>query len=103
MITELQKEAEEHQQQKRKSPGSRPGSRGPTGLENWTPWPQLEPQTQIQTKEDGSCLAGLSEEEASLCRQLQEMGFPLSRLAVGCRAVGQDSQKLINFCLVVDR
>ena len=55
------------------SPGSRPGSRGPTGLVNWTARVELEPQTQIQTKEDGSCLTGLSEEEASLCRQLQEM------------------------------
>ena len=108
MITELQKEAEEHQQQKRKSPGSRPGSRGPTGLENWTPWPQLEPQAEGERggrlgKEDDSCLSDLSPEAASLCRQLEEMGFPLSRLATGCRAVGQDSQKLINFCLVVDR
>ena len=111
MISELQKEAEEHQQQKRKSPGSRPGSRGPTGLENWTPWPQLEPQAeatlpnggQEREREDASCLASLPPEQASLCRQLQEMGFPLTRLATGCKAVGPDSQKLINFCLVVDR
>ena len=111
MITELQKEAEEHQQQKRKSPGSRPGSRGPTGLENWTPWPQLDPQLGGETltnggqqvTEDTSCLADLSAEAAGLCEQLREMGFPLTRLATGCRAVGPDSQKLINFCLVVDR
>ena len=111
MISELQKEAEEHQQQKRKSPGSRPGSRGPTGLENWTPWPQLEPQTETTLtnggqqggREDTSCLADLPPDQASLCRQLQEMGFPLTRLATGCKAVGPDSQKLINFCLVVDR
>ena len=111
MISELQKEAEEHQQQKRKSPGSRPGSRGPAGLENWTPWPQLEPQAETSLTnggqqggwEDASCLADLPPDQACLCRQLQEMGFPLTRLATGCKAVGPDSQKLINFCLVVDR
>merc|ERR1712098_89523 len=52
---------------------------------------------------DESCLTNLVDDEANLCRQLHEMGFPLSRLANGCQAVGGDSQKLINFCLVVDR
>ena len=73
-----------------------------------TDMPQLEPQAEGERgarlgQEDDSCLSDLSPEAASLCRQLEEMGFPLSRLATGCRAVGQDSQKLINFCLVVDR
>ena len=112
MISELQKEVEELQQQKKKSPSSsssRPTSRGATGLENWTPWPQLD-QDQTLTNgarpgpgEDESCLDSLRVEEAALCRQLHEMGFPLSRLAKGVGAVGANSQKLINFCLVVDR
>jgi len=110
IITELQKDAQSIQEQKRKSPNpnSRPGSRGATGLENWTPWPKLDQKQQGGTKQmtspvDESCLTGLSSDEVKACRQLHEMGFPLSRLAKGCQAVGGDSQKLINFCLVVDR
>jgi len=113
MISLLQREAQALQDQKRKSPNpnSRPGSRGASGLENWTPWPTLD-QTQAQQAQvikqkplvvDDSCLKMLVDDEANLCRQLHEMGFPLSRLAKGCQAVGANSQKLINFCLVVDR
>jgi len=114
MITELQKEAQALQDQKRKAasspnPASRPPSRGASGLENWVPWPKLE-QTQPNglpkqrsVEVDESCLTNLVDDEANLCRQLHEMGFPLTRLAKGCQAVGGNSQKLINFCLVVDR
>jgi len=111
IISELQKDAQSLQDQKRKSPNpnSRPGSRGATGLENWTPWPKLDQKNQggiterSKPVEDESCLIGISVDEARMCRQLHEMGFPLSRLVKGCQAVGNDSQKLINFCLVVDR
>jgi len=111
IISELQKDAQSLQDQKRKSPNpnSRPGSRGATGLENWTPWPKLDQKHQDGMTErsrpvdDESCLKGLSGDEAKMCRQLHEMGFPLPRLVKGCQAVGKDSQKLINFCLVVDR
>ena len=109
MISELQKEVEELQNQKKKSPNSRPTSRGATGLENWTPWPQLDqehpsqPQVKPKQPQDESCLQGLKTEEVTLCRQLHEMGFPLARLAKGVSAVGPNSQKLINFCLVIDR
>jgi hypothetical protein len=115
MISQLQKETQALQDQKRKSPNpnSRPGSRGATGLENWTPWPTLDqeesPQGQptkqksVEVVVDDSCLKNLVDDEAKICRQLHEMGFPLSRLAKGCQAVGANSQKLINFCLVVDR
>jgi len=109
MISELQKEVEELQQQKKKSPSSRPSSRGATGLENWTPWPQLD-QENVGTRlvngnasADTKCLDGLSSEDKQICLQLHEMGFPLARLAKGVTAVGANSQKLINFCLVVDR
>jgi len=104
LISSLQAEAQSIQDQRRKSPkpsNSRPGSRGATGLENWTPWPQLLPTDSVPVVE--SCLSELSEDKAKLCLQLHEMGFPLPRLAKGCQAVGGDSQKLINFCLVVDR
>ena len=107
MISELQREAEELQNQKKKSPSSRPTSRGATGLENWTPWPQLDQDPGHSTAhtpaEHESCLDHLRSEERDLCRQLHEMGFPLSRLAKGVSAVGPNSQKLINFCLVIDR
>merc|ERR1719378_1957044 len=106
MISELQKEVEELQQQKKKSPSSRPSSRGATGLENWTPWPQLD-QENVGTRHvngnasaDTKCLDGLSNEDKQICLQLHEMGFPLARLAKGVTAVGANSQKLINFCLV---
>jgi len=114
MISELQKEAQALQDQKRKSvsspkPPSRPASRGATGLENWVPWPKLEQEQAnglVKPKSvevDESCLNDLVDDEANMCRQLHEMGFPLPRLAKGCQAVGSNSQKLINFCLVVDR
>ena len=114
MISELQREAEALNIHKKKSPTSRPTSRGATGLENWTPWPTLDQEpgsssanglqrTPTEARVDESCLASLRPEDAGLCRQLHEMGFPLPRLAKGISAVGADSQKLINFCLVVDR
>ena len=114
MISELQREAEALNLHKKKSPTSRPTSRGATGLENWTPWPTLDQEpgassanglqrTPTEARVDESCLASLRPEDAGLCRQLHEMGFPLPRLAKGISAVGADSQKLINFCLVVDR
>ena len=115
IITELQREAEALHNHKKKSPTSRPASRGATGLENWTPWPQLDQDISASSPNghqspgvaspaaDDSCLASLRAEDARLCRQLHEMGFPLPRLAKGISAVGPDSQKLINFCLVVDR
>jgi len=96
LISELQRESEALAQART----SRPSSRGATGLENWVPWPQLEGDKEAQ---DEACLADLMDDEANSCRQLCEMGFPLSRLAKGCQAVGANQQKLINFCLVVDR
>lgn len=107
LISELQKESEVLAQNKTSRPNSRPQSRGSTGLENWVPWPKLEGETTSNSSDatvvDDSCLADLMDDEANSCRQLHEMGFPLSRLAKGCQAVGANHQKLINFCLVVDR
>ena len=72
LISELQRESEALAQART----SRPSSRGATGLENWVPWPQLEGDKEAQ---DEACLADLMDDEANSCRQLCEMGFPLSR------------------------
>ena len=115
MITELQREAESPHIQKKKSPTSRPASRTTTGLESWTPLPQLDRDASTSSPNchlspgssssaiDDSCLTSLRVEDARLCRQLHEMGFPLPRLVKGIRAVGPDRQKLIDFCLNFDR
>merc|ERR1712059_73125 len=65
--------------------------------------PQASQAPSIVSSEDTACLTGLSEADAATCRQLHEMGFPLARLAKGCRAVGTVHQTLVNFCVVVDR
>lgn len=108
MISELQKEARMLAEAKRKSANtpppsgvsrSRPVSGGPPGMENWSPWPELEPKPEPEPDP----LEGLEPQQAETCRQLHEMGFPLARLATGVRAVGVDTQNLINYCLLVDR
>lgn len=48
-------------------------------------------------------MEGLTAEEKRMCSQLAEMGFPLSRLVTAVRSVGADSQKLISFCVLVDK
>lgn len=48
-------------------------------------------------------LEGLSNESIEKCKQLHDMGFPLERLGKVCRAIGDDEQKLINYCLFVDK
>ena len=89
MISELQKEARMLAEAKRKSANtpppsggvsrSRPVSGGPPGMENWSPWPELEPKPEPQPDP----LEGLEPQEAETCRQLHEMGFPLARLFAG--------------------
>ena len=110
MINELQREAKIVQEAKRKSsrtPPLRPSSTS-TGMENWSPWPDLDPSSSssvngVTAVEETDALDGLDAASVEVCRQLHEMGFPLSRLAVGVNSVGKDTQKLINFCLVVDQ
>ena len=115
MITELQRGAESPHIQKKKSLTSRPASRSATGLESWTPFPQLNQDASTSSPNchhspgvsspatDDSCLTSLRVEDARLCRQIHEMGFPLPRVVKGISAVGPDSQKLIDFCLNFDR
>ena len=82
MISDLQREATALAQAKSSRPNSRPSSRGATsGLENWNPWPRLEGEQEEApaSTPDDSCLADLMDDEATSCRQLHEMGFPLPR------------------------
>ena len=51
----------------------------------------------------GSPLDGLSQESSDKCRRIHDMGFPLDRLARACKVLGNDDQKLINYCLFVDK
>ena len=38
-----------------------------------------------------------------ICKQISEMGFALDRVAKGCKNFGDDRQKIINYCLMVDK
>ena len=38
-----------------------------------------------------------------ICKQISEMGFALDRVAKGCKSFGDDRQKIINYCLMVDK
>jgi len=97
LISELQKEARSIAEHKRKNvatPPPRPVSRGQSGLEDFVPWPNIGPADPLE---------GLDDPCKLLCNQLKEMGFPLHRLTRAAKSVGADSQKLINFCVLVDR
>ena len=48
-------------------------------------------------------LEGLSKEGSDKCKQIHDMGFPLERLAKACKALGDDDQLMINYCLLVDK
>ena len=37
------------------------------------------------------------------CRQIHAMGFPAERVVRTCKTLGEDSQKIIHFCLLVDQ
>ena len=37
------------------------------------------------------------------CRQIHAMGFPAKRVVRTCQALGEDSQQIIHFCLLVDQ
>jgi len=101
ILSQLQEEARSLAELKRKQMQTPPpptsASKPKAGMENWTPWPDIE------TKNPNDILQGLGEKEAQMCRQLHEMGFPLQRLAKGARSYGADSQKLLNFCVAVDK
>ena len=82
-----------------------------TALDDWIPWPDIDglPSSSQQKPSSQSSqpridpLEGLSNESIEKCKQLHDMGFPLERLGKVCRAIGDDVQKLINYCLFVDK
>ncbi|KAF4533041.1 hypothetical protein B566_EDAN000735 [Ephemera danica] len=92
----------------------RPASFGSTGLENWKPWPELDspvpPEPQQPPKPvvppklkrpPPDPIARLPEAVQQLARQLNEMGFPLDRVARACETVGQDHKKVLDYLLQV--
>ena len=104
LMTEIQKEAQPPQDVPRPAHGpqetqkQRQSSRTPPPPKtDWIPWPDLEGGS--QPKE----LANLSDESVKKCQRLADMGFPLARVAKICRALGDDEQQMINFCLLVDK
>jgi hypothetical protein len=122
IMTEIKREAEAMEQhriceEKRKNsqtPPPRP-SRLPAAhqskkvLDDWIPWPDLdsslgpEVPSRPTVIRGASPLADLAPASQEICRQISEMGFPLDRVASGCKSLGDDRQKLINFCLLVDK
>ena len=86
-------------------------------LDDWIPWPDIgqkssksssasvavDKQTDGPTKRSASFLSDLSPASQAICKQISEMGFNLSRVAKGCKSLGDDRQKLINYCLMVDK
>ena len=82
-----------------------------SALDNWIPWPDPDGLPSTTKKSESSYnsrptinpLEGLSNESSEKCKQLHDMGFPLERLGKACRAIGNDEQKLINYCLFVDK
>jgi len=101
ILSQLQEEARSLAELKRKQMQTPPpptsAAKPKAGMENWTPWPDIEPQN------SNIVLQGLEEKEVKMCRKLHEMGFPLPRLAKGARSYGADSQKLLNYCVAVDK
>jgi len=118
LISQLQAEKKSMEQLRRKNvqtpPPPRPASRGPSGLEDWVPWPKIGGAEDSPAIAKGEARAedrtnsliadeDLSEADRRLCGQLAEMGFPRSRLVKAARCFGGDSQKLINYCVLVDK
>merc|ERR1719354_8433 len=104
IISQLQEEARsiaEHKRKQMQTPPP-PGTSLNRGMEDWIPWPDID-QGKLHKKKEESVLQGLGEEEMKMCQQLAEMGFPMPRLAKAVRCYGADSQKLLNFCVSVDK
>jgi len=107
ILLQLQEEARSIAEHKRKQMQTPPPpgvstNKGP-GMEDWIPWPEMDQDKLQKKKKEVSVLEGLGDEEVNLCRQLGEMGFPMPRLAKAARCHGADSQKLLNFCVSVDK
>ena len=82
-------------------------------LDDWIPWPDIGQKSSKSSSASvaavdtaalaSSILSDLSPASQAICKQISEMGFNLSRVAKGCKSLGDDRQKLINYCLMVDK
>jgi len=72
----------------------------------WVPWPDLDaasPTKNVKGREDDPLNALYKDSEREMCKQIHAMGFPAERVVRTCKALGEDSQKIIHFCLLVDQ
>ena len=54
-------------------------------MEDWIPWPDIDGGQGQQKAAHEVDLSGLGPQEVKMCRQLEEMGFPMVRLAKAAR------------------
>ena len=74
-------------------------------IKDWVPWPDLDEKKEpVMAEEEEDPFESLAKEsDRQVCRQLSDMGFPSSRVIWACKELDADSQKIINFCLLVDK
>jgi len=120
IMVEIKKEAEAlekmkikgHQRKNSQTPPPRAQAiaAGNNVLDDWIPWPDIGQKSSKSSSAAvdtaalaSSILSDLSPASQAICKQISEMGFNLSRVAKGCKSLGDDRQKLINYCLMVDK
>ena len=114
IMAEIKKEAEALEQMKIKchrrknSQTPPPISSSKNVMDDWIPWPDLDgsaskPSPTPSNKPSVNPLLDLDSKSREICKQISEMGFSLDRVAKGCKSFGDDRQKIINYCLVVDK
>ena len=111
IMVEIQKEAEAfeklkiigHQRKNSRTPPPRTSvttNERSGNADDWIPWPDIDAPTQKQQQPE--ILRDLNPESQNICCQISEMGFALERVAKGCKSFGDDRQKIINYCLMVE-
>lgn len=111
IMVEIKKEAEAlekmkirgHQRKNSQTPPPRASnsSQANNALEDWIPWPDIgQKSTEARNRQ---ILSDLVPSSQRICKEISEMGFNLERVVNGCKSLGDDKQKLINFCLLVDK
>ena len=110
IMVEIEKEAKAlekmkikgHQRKNSQTPPPRPqpsaagiSSGSKNVLEDWIPWPDIGQKSSSASKNSSetsmvSILSDLSPSSQAVCRQISEMGFDLSRVAKGCKSLGDD-------------
>ena len=110
IMVEIQKEAEAfeklkiigHQRKNSRTPPPRASvTNERTGnADDWIPWPDID--SPMQRQQQPEILRDLNPSSQDICRQISEMGFALERVAKGCKSFGDDRQKIINYCLMVE-